>query len=102
MKEKQLKKMKAQSQKASRLLKIMSHPERLIALCSLLSGEKTVGELLQASSLSQSAFSQHLAALRKEKIVATRKVAQSIFYRINRKEVKEMITALHKVYCEGK
>ncbi|PIR26362.1 MAG: transcriptional regulator [Deltaproteobacteria bacterium CG_4_10_14_0_2_um_filter_43_8] len=99
MEEKQLKKMKSQSKRASRLLKIMSHPERLMTLCHLLSKEMTVGDLLQLSHLSQSAFSQHLAALRKEKIVSTRKVAQKVYYRISRKEVKEIISALHKVYC---
>lgn len=86
--------------KASALLKNLSHESRLWILCQLIEGEKCVGDLLEASHLSQSAFSQHLSRLREEGIVATRKEGQLVFYRIVKEEVFKIISVLHTIYCE--
>lgn len=84
----------------ARLLKAISHPERLIILCQLTDGEKSVSVLLEHSSLSQSAFSQHLAILRKELLVKTRKSAQTIFYSIADKKIVQVLKTLQNTYCK--
>lgn len=83
--------------KASAMLKAISHPERLIVLCHLSEGEKCAGDLWERSELSQSAFSQHLAILRKEKLVQTRRKAQTIYYSLA-EPVKEVLRVLCKLY----
>ena len=67
------------AQRASALLKAMSNQHRLIILCQLVTGEKSVRELEKTIRLSQSALSQHLAVLRKDHLVATRRDSQTIF-----------------------
>jgi ArsR family transcriptional regulator, virulence genes transcriptional regulator len=93
-------KMKQHAKKAAKMMKSLSHESRLMILCLLVEGEKNVGELLESSRLSQSAFSQHLAVLRKEKLVKTRKEAQVVFYSINSPDAKKIISVLHKLYCQ--
>ena len=87
------------AEKASRLLKVMSHPSRLIVLCYLMNGERPVSELNQAIPLSQSALSQHLAGLRQAGLVDTRRESQAIYYRLNSKAVSGIIEALYRIYC---
>ena len=87
------------SAEAVKLLKAVSNERRLIILCHLLQGELSVGELNSKLDLSQSALSQHLALLRKNKLVKTRKESQTVFYRISSDEVTEVIALLHKLYC---
>ena len=91
--------LKQKIKKASSLLKSLSNESRLLILCQLTEGEKSVGELLENSHLSQSAFSQHLSKLRNEGIVETRKKSQMVYYRISKKDVFEVIEALHNIYC---
>lgn len=85
------------AKKAAQMLKALAHDERLMVLCQLIDGEKSVGDLWQSSSLSQSAFSQHLAVLRKEKLVITRRESQTIYYSLN-KQVHEILKLLCKLY----
>lgn len=87
------------AEKASRLLKSMSHPSRLMVLCQLMKGECPVSTLNQAIPLSQSALSQHLASLRDAGLVETRREGQVIHYRLNSKAVSEILTALNRIYC---
>ncbi|EDP57104.1 metalloregulator ArsR/SmtB family transcription factor [Vibrio sp. AND4] len=87
--------------KASELLKIMAHPERLIVMCKLIESEKGVGELFENSSLSQSAFSQHLTVLRKHNIIKARKVSQQVFYSIADERVGPLIEALKYVFSKS-
>lgn len=84
---------------ASRLLKAMSNERRLLILCHLAQGERSVGELEQIVGLSQSALSQHLARLRQDSLVATRRVAQTIFYSLNGEEATRVMETLHDLYC---
>jgi DNA-binding transcriptional ArsR family regulator len=81
------------------LLKAMSNPARLIILCQIAEGERSVGELERAVGLSQSAISQHLAMLRSESIVSSRRVRQTMLYSLASKEVVAIITTLHAVFC---
>lgn len=87
---------------ATRMLKIMSHPSRLLVLCELLGGEKGVGELERSTGLRQSALSQHLAKLRGEGLVATRRQSQNIFYSLADTDVDQIIALLHRLFCKVK
>jgi DNA-binding transcriptional ArsR family regulator len=84
---------------ACELLKAMSNEWRLMILCHLSEGEKTVGELQRLLGLSQSALSQHLAVLRREKIVQSRKHAQSVSYSLSGDEATMVMATLHDVFC---
>ena len=85
---------------AVELLKAMANEWRLMILCQLADGEKTVSELQEILGLSQSALSQHLAVLRREKIVKSRKHAQSVTYSLAGDEAPKVMNTLHEVFCE--
>lgn len=84
---------------ACELLKAMANEWRLMILCHLSTGEKTVSELQAMLGLSQSALSQHLAILRREKIVRSRKHAQSVSYSLAGDEATKVMESLHDVFC---
>ena len=81
------------------LLKAMANEWRLMILCQLSEGEKTVSELQDILGLSQSALSQHLAVLRREKIVRARKDAQSVFYSLSGNDASKVMETLHELFC---
>ena len=87
---------------AAKLLKAMSNESRLMILCSLLGKEMTVGELNSVIPISQSALSQHLAELRKNELVITRKQAQTVFYSIASESPEKVISVLKSIYCPEK
>jgi DNA-binding transcriptional ArsR family regulator len=87
---------------AVELLKAMANEWRLMVLCQLSEGEKTVSELQDILGLSQSALSQHLAVLRREKIVKARKQAQSVIYSLSGDEATRVMNTLHEVFCESR
>ena len=95
-------KLEENAEKASSLLKSMSHPSRLMVLCHLMNGECPVSVLNQAIPLSQSALSQHLASLRDAGLVKTRREGQVIHYRLNSKAVSDILQALYRIYCNPK
>ena len=84
---------------ACELLKAMANEWRLMILCQLSEGEKTVSELQHLLGLSQSALSQHLAILRREKIVRSKKHAQSVSYSLTGDEATKVMESLHDVFC---
>src|SRR5210317_2191841 len=84
---------------ACELLKAMANEWRLMILCQLSEGERTVSELQSVLGLSQSALSQHLAVLRREKIVSARKDAQSVFYSLAGDEATKVMETLHELFC---
>lgn len=88
------------AQEAANLLKAMSNDKRLIIMCALAKGEKCVGELEKIVDLSQSALSQHLARLRRDGLVMTRREAQTIFYSLEDRAVKAVLTCLHEIFDE--
>lgn len=91
--------MEKNSAKAVVLLKAMANERRLQILCLLHNNELSVGELCNKLELSQSALSQHLAWLRRDGLVETRKEAQTVYYTLSSEEVKAMIQLLHGMYC---
>ncbi|MDW3145046.1 metalloregulator ArsR/SmtB family transcription factor, partial [Vibrio sp. 2094] len=91
--------MEKNSAKAVVLLKAMANERRLQILCMLHNQELSVGELCTKLELSQSALSQHLAWLRRDELVATRKEAQTVYYTLKSDEVKTLIQTLHGLYC---
>ena len=95
----QLEEMEANAGRAVTLLKALANERRLFILCQLLDRELSVGELNEVLGLSQSAMSQHLAVLRRDELVATRKEAQTVYYSLRSHEVREMIGLLHRLYC---
>ncbi len=96
---KQLQQLAKSAHRAASLLKAMSNQNRLMILCALLERELSVGELNTLTPLSQSALSQHLAALRKAELVNTRRESQTIFYRIDNDAVLEIIQVLKNTFC---
>lgn len=85
--------------RAAKLLKAMSNPARLVILCQLADGERSVGELERAVGLSQSGISQHLAVLRREGVVASRRVRQTVLYSLASREVVAVMGTLYSVFC---
>lgn len=84
---------------ATRLLKALANEKRLMLLCLLVDGERSVGELNARVDLSQSALSQHLAVLRADGLVNTRREAQTIQYSLAPGPARRVIQTLHDVYC---
>jgi ArsR family transcriptional regulator, virulence genes transcriptional regulator len=86
--------------RAGKLLKAMSNEHRLLILQNLMVVEKCVGDLEQIVGLSQSALSQHLARLRRDGLVKTRRVAQTIYYSLAGDEVTSVMETLYQLYCQ--
>lgn len=84
---------------AARMLKSLANENRLMILCSLIDGELSVGELNQRIDLSQSALSQHLATLREQGLVTTRREAQTVYYRLCGDDATRIIAVLQSIYC---
>ena len=84
---------------AARFLKSLGNEKRLQILCRLHDGELSVTELQQAVGTSQSALSQHLARLRKDRLVLTRRESQTIYYSLADTAVREVIAVLHGRFC---
>lgn len=84
---------------AAQLLKALANEKRLLVLCMLAEGERSVGELNARVDLSQSALSQHLAVLRNDGLVTTRREAQTIYYTLAKGPAQRIIETLHGIYC---
>jgi DNA-binding transcriptional ArsR family regulator len=94
--------MHERADEAARLLKALGNPQRLRVLCLLVEGERSVGEIHgDLPDLSQSALSQHLARLREEGLVRTRRDAQSIRYALEPGPAQAVIKVLHGAYCRS-
>lgn len=94
-----LKDLERQAGAAESLLKAVANRRRLVILCELLGGEKSVSALQATTALGQSALSQHLARLRADHMVTTRREAQTIFYSLASERVTKLIGLLHELYC---
>jgi DNA-binding transcriptional ArsR family regulator len=90
----------ANARQASELLKALSHEVRLLILCFLVEGEKSVGEIEKMLNLRQPAVSQQLARLRADGLVETRRNGKSIYYSLARSEVRDVIGVLHDAFCK--
>lgn len=91
--------MKANACEAEAILKQLANAKRLLILCSLLGGEKCVGELAEMVGLSQSALSQHLARMREAGLVACEKRGLMVFYHISSMEAHALLSTLYLIYC---
>lgn len=89
----------ANASEAARLLDLLANPRRLIILCQLADGERSVGELVAAVGLQQAALSQHLARLRAARLVSTRRVSQMIYYRLTSAAAVAVINTLADIFC---
>ncbi len=94
--------MQSSAREASSLLKALANENRLMILCQLIGGELTVGELTAHIGLSQSAMSQHLAVLRRDALVETRREAQTIHYTLADQRAARVIQLLYDIYCSTK
>lgn len=84
---------------AAGLLKAIGNPNRLLILCCLGDGELSVGALNERIALSQSALSQHLAVLREDGLVRTRRESQTIFYSVAPGPARDILRVLQSHYC---
>jgi len=83
---------------AVQLLKSLSNKNRLAVLCALYNTEKSVGELERIINISQSALSQHLARLRRDGLVETRREAQTIYYSMTSEAARAVLLTLYNIY----
>jgi len=96
----QLDELAEKAAEAARLLRLLANENRLLLLCHLAAeGEMGVGALAEAVGLSQPALSQHLALLREDGLVATRREAQAVFYRLAEPKVARILAVLRELYC---
>ena len=87
---------------AARLLRALANEKRLLVLCDLVAaGEKSVNDLAASARLSQSALSQHLALLREEGLVATRRAGTVILYRLADRKAEAVLQTLHRLFCRS-
>ena len=94
--------LESQAEQAAALLGAMANGKRLMALCSLLDGEKSAGALAEIVALSPAALSQHLAKLRALGLVAARRDGQTIRYRLDGVAVTQVLETLHRLFCAPK
>ena len=98
----EIEQLQKKASEATELLKVLANEHRLLVLCQLITGEKTVQELEELVGIRQSALSQHLAILRREKLVKTRRQAQFIYYAITSDKTVAVLNSLYEIYCGGK
>lgn len=91
--------MKAASESAADLMRSLSHPQRLLVLCALVEGERSVAELRQVLGIEQVPMSQQLMRLRADGLVEARREGTNVHYRITRPEVATVVRALHAAFC---
>jgi ArsR family transcriptional regulator len=92
--------MAEQARAASDLMKALAHEGRLMILCHLVEGERSVGELEALIGARQAAVSQQLARLRLEGLVTSRREGKAIYYSIGDARVQRLIAALHAIFCD--
>lgn len=86
---------------ASRLMKALSNPDRLLLLCQLAQGEMRVGELEEIVGILQPTLSQQLGVLRDEGLVSTRREGKNIYYRIDSAQALAVLNVLYAQFCEA-
>ena len=91
--------MRENASQAAGLMKLLGHPHRMMILCELKQGECSVSELSEKIDIPQSPLSQHLARMRHEGVVTSRREAQTVYYSLLGKEVGAVVTLLYELYC---
>jgi DNA-binding transcriptional ArsR family regulator len=97
--EKAMNPLEAKAEEVAATLAAMANPKRLLVMCTLLSGEKSVGDLADIVQLSPAALSQHLGKMRALRLVSTRRDGQTIYYSLASAEVQAVLETLYRVYC---
>tara|TARA_R110000822_G_scaffold310472_2_gene443345 strand:+ start:6859 stop:7176 length:318 start_codon:yes stop_codon:yes gene_type:complete len=95
-----IKEMRRSAEVASELMKILSNENRLMILCQLVDGEKSVGELVELLGLNQPTVSQQLSRMKNQGLVSYRKNAQTVYYSLKGEAAQKVITVLYELYCE--
>ncbi len=96
-----LNQMAQSASRASALMKTLGHKDRLMILCHLAEGEKSVGQIADLLEIPQSPLSQHLSRMRKENLVDTRREAQTIYYSLKSGEASRIVEVLYELFCEA-
>ncbi|WP_207388339.1 sulfite-sensing transcriptional repressor BigR [Lichenihabitans psoromatis] len=91
--------MEKRAGEVANLLKTLSHPVRLMLVCTLVEGEYSVGALEEQIGIGQPTLSQQLAVLRDAGIVETRREAKQIFYRLTEAKAAQLVGALYSIFC---
>lgn len=91
--------MRVAAEQASELLKSLANRHRLLIVCQLIEGERSVGELAEFLRIRDSTVSQHLALLRKDGVVAARRDGQTIWYSIASRPARQVLETLYRLYC---
>jgi ArsR family transcriptional regulator len=91
--------MQSAAAEASRLMKALANPDRLMLLCQLSQGEHNVGELEAALGITQPTLSQQLTVLREEALVSTRREGKHVYYRIDSPQALAVIRTLYQQFC---
>lgn len=92
--------MQRNAAKAEAMLKLLANGNRLMILCNLVKGEKSVNQLCQLINLSQSALSQHLSKMRKQGLVEAQRQGKMVYYKIKTPEVEAILATLYLIYCK--
>ncbi|MGN5594150.1 metalloregulator ArsR/SmtB family transcription factor [Stutzerimonas nitrititolerans] len=99
MKQLDIQQLRANADAAGQLLKALGNPDRLLLLCQLVEGERSVSELETLLGIQQPTLSQQLGVLRREGLVATRREGKQIFYRIDSPAALAVINTLYQLFC---
>ena len=91
--------MRENADRAEALLKALANRNRLMILCTLVEGERSVGALAQALDVRESVISQHLALLRRDGLVSGRRDGQTIHYALAGDDAKRLLTTLYRIFC---
>lgn len=94
-----IKEMKSNADDICEIMTLLSNRSRLMILCLLSEGEKSVGQLAEAIGARDTAVSQQLAVLRRERIVKARREGQTMYYRIVRDDIGQLLAFLYETYC---
>ena len=92
--------LQARAEEAANLLKALANPDRLLLLCQLVEGERSVTELGMLSDIAQPSLSQQLGVLRGERLVATRREGKSVIYRIDSPAARAILQTLYGLFCK--
>lgn len=94
--------MRAAADEASELMKALGNRHRLLILCHLTQGERSVGELAEFLGLRDSTVSQHLSMLRRDRIISGRREGQTVWYRIESEAARRVVAVLYDCFCAEK
>jgi ArsR family transcriptional regulator, virulence genes transcriptional regulator len=94
-----LRDMEATAERVSEIMKLLANKHRLLVLCQLADGEKSVGELARLLGVREPAMSQQLAVLRREGLIRPRREAQTIYYEVARDDIRRLMEFLYETYC---